>query len=63
MIAIEANGWMAVYIITMTILGTVVLVSAAVAVVFGIVLRGTQCRPTQVLPIESMAARDALHRL
>jgi len=58
MIAIEANGWMAVYVLVMTVLGTVVVVSVVVAVAFGIALR---VRNTRMQAIEMPGARDALH--
>jgi hypothetical protein len=58
MIAIEANGWMAVYVLVMTVLGTVVVVSVVVAVAFGIALR---VRNTRMQAIEMPGARDLLH--
>ena len=58
MIAIEAIGWMAVYVLVMTVLGTVVVVSVVVAVAFGIALR---VRNSRMQVIEMPGARDALH--
>jgi hypothetical protein len=49
---------MAVYVLVMTVLGTVVVVSVVVAVAFGIALR---VRNSRMQVIEMPGARDALH--
>ena len=64
MIAIEANGWMAVYVLVMTVLGTAVVVGLAVA---GMVLvwrrAGKSASHSDALQREDgwCGARDLLH--